>query len=243
VSTWASAEISDESLLGAGVRSRPAYDGSDSQVLEVIPILRYFGQAWFVRTTQDILEGGLRTEIANEVHAGAQLAYEPGRQTSESSFLERHRVPFVDRGASVGAQVEYDHLLGPMPINVLARARQDADLSRGAQVDLRLSAGVFQEGPVGAGLFTQATWASAKSVNSFYGIAPQESLATGLPAYDAGSGWLFVSYGLLASVDLSRKWTVVASAELQRLRGDAARSPLIERTSNDYASVALAYRF
>jgi len=130
-----------------------------------------------------------------------------------------------------------------MPITLLGRARQDTDFNRGAQVDLRLSAGVFQSGPVAAGVFTQSTWASAKSVNSFYGIAPQESIATGLPVFDAGSGWLFASFGLLASVDLSGKWTVVASAESRHLYGDAAHSPLTERTSNVYASVGLAYRF
>jgi len=237
------AELSDESLLGPGVRSRPAYDGSDSQVLELIPVVRYLGEPWFVRTTQEVLEGGVRMELAPGVHAGAQLAYEPGRETSESDFLKSHHVPYVDRGSSVGAQVEWDHMFGPMPITLLGRARQDTDLNRGAQIDLRLSAGAFQSGRVAAGVFTQATWANVKSTNSFYGITPQESVATGLPAFYAGSGWLFANFGFLASVDLSRNWIVVGSTETRHQYGDAARSPLTERASNFYASVGLAYRF
>jgi outer membrane scaffolding protein for murein synthesis (MipA/OmpV family) len=42
---------------------------------------------------------------------------------------------------------------------------------------------------------------------------------------------------------LSRDWIVVDNLEARRLRGDAARSPLVERASNHYASASLAYRF
>ena len=116
------AELSDESLLGPGLRSRPAYDGSASQHAEWVPVVRYLGQPWFVRSTQGVLEGGVRMALAPGPHAGAQLAYEPGRKTSESDFLQRHDLSDADPGASVGVQVEWDHTFGPMPITLLARA-------------------------------------------------------------------------------------------------------------------------
>jgi outer membrane scaffolding protein for murein synthesis (MipA/OmpV family) len=239
----AQAELTDESLFGPGARSRPAYDGSNSQILELVPVIRYLGEPWFVRTTQEVLEGGVRMALAPGVHAGAQLAYEPGRNTDESSFLQSHRVPYIDRGMSVGAQLEWDHMFGPMPITLLGRVRQDANLNLGAQVDLRLSAGIFQSGPFAAGVFTQATWADATSTNSFYGISAQESLATDLRAFHAGSGWLFADFGFLASVDLSSKWSIDGSGETRHLYGDAARSPLTERAANFYLSAGLVYRF
>lgn len=237
------AELSNDSLLGPGLRSRPAYDGSASQRIELVPVVRYFGQPWFARSTQGVLEGGVRMELAPGLHAGAQLAYEPGRKTSESDFLNIRNVSGINRGASVGVHLEWDHKFGPMPITLLTRARQHTDSDRGAQVDLRLSAGVYRSGRVAAGVFTQATWANAKSAGSFYGITPQQSAVTGLPAFRAGSGWLFESFGLLWSVDLSRDWIVVGSMESRRLHGDAARSPLAERASNYYASAGIAYHF
>ena len=239
----ACAEISDESLLGPGLRERPAYDGSASQLGEWVPVVRYFGHPWFARSTQGVLECGARMELGPGLHAGAQLAYEPGRKTSESDFLKNHSVSDVDRGASVGVHLEWDHKFGPMPITLLARARQHTDSDRGAQADLRLSAGAYRSGRVAAGVFTQATWANAKSAGSFYDITPQQSVATGLPAFSAGSGWLFASFGFLWSVDLSRDWIVVGSMESRRLLGDPANSPLAERGSNYYASAGLAYRF
>ena len=237
------AELSNESLLGLGLRSRPAYDGSDSQQAGLVPVVRYFGQPWFARSTQGILEGGVRVELAPGLHAGAQLGYEPGRETSESDFLKSHSVPNVDRGTSVGVHLEWDHQFGPMPITLLARARQNTDSDLGAQADLRLSTGVYRSGRFGAGAFMQTTWANAKSTSSFYNITPQESATTGLPAYHAGSGLLFASVGVLWSVDLSQKWIVVGSMESRHLQGDAADSPLVERRSNYYASAGLAYHF
>lgn len=241
---WAAfAELSNEPMLGPGLRSRPAYDGASSQGLELVPVIRYLGQPWFVRSTQGVLEGGVRFELAPGLNVGAQLAYEPGRQTGESDFLKSRNVSGLDPGASLGLQLEWDHMLGPMPIALLARTRQHIDSDRGAQVDFRLSAGVYRSGRLAVGVFTQATWANEKSADSLYGIAPPQSAATGLPAFGAGSGWLFDSVGVLGSIDLSRNWMVVGSMESRRLLGDAARSPLVQSRSNYYLNTGVAYRF
>lgn len=237
------AELTNNSLLGPGLRSRPAYTGSASQNIELVPVVRYFGQPWFVRSTQGVLEGGARVELVPDLYAGAQLAYESGRQTKDSDFLKRHHLPDVDRSASLGLHVEWDHKLGPMPITLLARTRQHTDSDQGAQADMRFSAGIFQRGPIAAGVFTQATWANAKSANSFYGITSQQSATTGLPAYNAGSGWIYSSVGVLWSIDLSKDWVVVGNLESRHLHEDAERSPLVEHKSNYYASAGVAYHF
>ena len=223
----------DYTLLGAGVRTRPAYDGSASQTVDVIPVVRYYGKPLFARTTQGILEGGARTELAPGLALGAQLAYEAGRKRSESDFLRNNNVADIDPGASVGVHAEWDVKVGPVPLDVLGRVRQNVDRDRGAQADLRLTAGVYGSGAVQAGVFTQATWANRKSNRAFYGQ----------PGFDPDGGLLFVSLGALGSVDLSRHWVVVGSLEGRRLQGDAARSPLAERKSNHYANAGVAYKF
>jgi outer membrane scaffolding protein for murein synthesis (MipA/OmpV family) len=237
------AELADDSLLGPGFRLRPAYDGSASRQRELVPVVRYFGRPWFMRSTQGVLEGGARIELAPGLHGGGQLAYEPGREPRESRFLRDRGVSAIDHGASLGVHLEWDHQLGPVPIALLVRTRQHADSERGAQADLRLSAGAYRGSRFAAGVFAQATWANAKATGSFYGITPQQSAATGLPAFTSGSGWLFGSLGLLWSVDLSQNWLVVGSMESRRLRGDASHSPLVERESNYYASAGLTCRF
>lgn len=241
IAALAQSPDSDPTLIGAGVRTRPAYDGSTAQRTDLIPTVRYYGNPWFARTTQGILEGGVRMELARGLNVGAQLAYEGGRLASESDFLRSNNVPDINPGASFGLHVEWDQKLGPIPVTLLARGRHFVDGDRGAQGDLRFTAGVYGSGGVTAGVFIQGTWANSKSNQSFYGITPAQS--TTLPAYTAGSGPLFTTGGLLWGVDLSRKWIIVGNLEARRLHGDAARSPLAERTSNHYASASLAHRF
>jgi MipA family protein len=223
----------DYTLLGIGVRTRPAYDGSASQKIDLIPVVRYYGKPLFARTTQGILEGGVRANLAPGFAVGAQLAYEAGRKKSESGLLRERDVPDIDPSASVGVHAEWDVKLGPVPLDILGRIRQNIDRDRGAQADLRVTAGVYSRSTVQAGVFTQATWANRKSNQAFYGQ----------PGFDPDGGLLFVSLGVLGSVDLSRHWVLTGSLEGRRLQGDAARSPLAERRTNHYANVGVAYKF
>ena len=223
------AELEDYTLLGAGVRTRPAYDGSASRVVDVVPAVRYYGSTLFARTTQGIFEGGARYYPARGFAIGAQLAYQAGRHQSESDFLRDHNVPDVSDNASVGVHAEWDTYVGPAPLNVLARFRQNADADRGAQADLRATLGFYGEHSLKAGFYTQATWANAKSMRTYYDVS--------------GSGLLFASAGVEAGYDLARHWVLLASVEGRRLQGDAASSPLAERRSSWYAITQVAYRF
>ncbi len=236
------AELGNDTLLGAGLRWRPAYAGAATQRAELVPVLRYLGQPWFARSTQGVLEAGWRSALAPGLHLGAQLAYEPGRLARESEFLRAHGVGDLAAGASLGVQLEWDQTLGPVPITVLTRLRKHTDAARGAQADLRLSAGILHSGALSAGVMTQATWADARSTNSFYGLSASQAVASGLPAYAPGSGMLAASAGLLWSLDLGRSWVLLGSLEARRLHGDAAGSPLVQRASSRYITAGLAYR-
>ena len=216
-------------LVGAAIRSRPAYDGSKSQRTDIIPVLRYYGRPWFARTSQGVLEAGVRDELAPQFWAGAQIAYEAGRKKTESPFLEARNEPDLEAGASAGLHLEWDRRFGPVPVTFLIRARQHLDGDRGGQADLRATAGVFSRGGLQAGVFGQATWGSESAQRSSYGSRK--------------AGLAFTSVGVLGSFDLSRHWLLVGSFELRTLRDDAADSPLAERKSNRYTSAGLAYRF
>ncbi len=237
------AELSNGAMIGPGIRFRPAYDGAASQNTELVPVIRYFGHPWFIRSTQGVLEGGARMELAPGLHVGAQLAYEPGRKQSDSDFLRNRNVANLDIGASLGAQIEWDHKFGRVPVTLLARVRRHTDAARGTQADMRLSVGVFQSGNFSAGVFGQTTSGNAKAVGSLYGIPPQQSTATGLAGFSADSGLMFASLGLLWSYDLGTNWVMVGSLEARRLHGDAAHSPLVERRTNSYTSLGVAYKF
>lgn len=222
-----------ENFIGVGPRLRPAYDGSKTYHADMVPILSYYGKTLFARTTQGVLEGGARTELAPGLHAGAQLAYEEGRKSGESSFLSGRDIPSVDPSSSLGAHVEDDLKIGPVPLNLLARWRHDLRAERGAQLDLRATVGVYESGPLAAAVYAQATWASERSMRTYYGQ----------PGFTPGGGPLFAALGTYAGYDLGKTWELVANLEARRLRGDAAGSPLVERRTSYSAIIGVAYRF
>lgn len=214
---WAlQASAQSDVLIGAGVRSRPEFDGSSQRKADLIPVVRYYGQRWFARTTQGMLEGGARWRVGEGTDIGAQLAYEQG---------PRDRDP----GASLGVHAEWDGRLGRMPLDALLRLRQHLDTERGLQADLRLTAGVYEGHGVLAGVFGQATYANQDYYRSYYDVDE--------------SGLLYAAIGALASYDVSRRWVLVGSLERRRLTDHAARSALVAQRSATYGAIGLAYRF
>lgn len=233
----------DEKYIGIGARLRPAYDGADSNRGDVIPYLRLYGEHFFARTTQGILEGGWRTRPSGGVVFGAQLAYEEGRVTEDSAFLKEHGFADLDPGASLGLHAEGDWNIGPMPLNVLLRYRHDVESDRGAQADLRVTAGILDWRRLQAGLFGQLTWGDGESTQRYFGITPQQAATTGLPAYGAGAGLRSIQLGLVGDIDLSRHWVGLWGITAQKLQGDAKNSPIVLDKSNWRANAGVAYRF
>jgi outer membrane protein len=233
----------DEKYIGAGVRVRPAYEGADSSRVDPIPYLRLYGEHFFARTTQGILEGGWRTRSFGGVVFGAQLAYEEGIRADDSAFLKEHRFDDLDPSVSLGLHAEGDWKIGAMPLNMLLRYRHDVDSDNGSQADLRMTAGILDWGRVRAGLFGQITWGDEKSTQRYFGISAQQAATTGLPAYGAGSGTRSIQAGLLGDVDLTKHWVGLWGITYQRLQDDAAGSPIVQDRNNWYANAGIAYRF
>jgi outer membrane scaffolding protein for murein synthesis (MipA/OmpV family) len=151
---------------------QPAYEGAATTRAQAIPGLRRYGDNLFARTTQGQFEGGVQFKPTNGVAFGAQLAYEGGRVTDESAFLQAHHFEDIAPGASVGVQAEADWTLRAAPLNALVRYRQNIKSGLGAQADLRLTAGLFSQGGINAGWFGQLTWSDAKASQSYFGLTP-----------------------------------------------------------------------
>jgi outer membrane scaffolding protein for murein synthesis (MipA/OmpV family) len=233
----------DEKYIGVGARVRPAYDGADSNRVDAIPYLRLYGEHLFARTTQGILEGGWRTRPFGGVVFGAQLAYEEGRETDESAFLQERGFEDLDPSVSIGLHAEGDWKLGPVPFNVLLRYRHDIDSDNGAQADLRVTAGILEWGRVRAAAIAQATWGDGKSMNRYFGVTAAQAATSGLPAYDAGSGLRSTQLGLIGDLNIARHWVGLWGVHYDMLQGDAADSPLTQDRGTWYANAGVAYRF
>jgi len=198
------------------VRNRPLYDGSDRKSTDLIPLVRYVRGPWFVRTLPGILEGGARINVAGGLAAGLQLAHESGPRDS-------------DPGASIGAHLEWNASAGPMPLNAILRFRNHLDSDRGREFDARLTAGVYGNHGIRAGVFAGATWADEKHMVTYYDVSR--------------SGLLYTSFGALASYQLSARWSLLGTAESRRLADKPTQSAFVQDRMNIYTNLGVAYRF
>ena len=205
----------ESNFIGASIRTRPEFDGSPERKVDLIPNLRFYDGPWLARTTQGMLEGGVRAAFG-AFHAGAQVAYEQGPRDG-------------DPGASIGAHLEWDGALGPMPVDALLRVRQHLDTDHGAQVDLRSNAGFYKGHGFTAGGYVQATWGNEKYFESYYGVRD--------------SGLVFTSLGFWGGYDLTDRWLLVANIEDRRLSDEAMQSPFVSKRTGTYAYAGFAYRF
>ncbi|CDZ44728.1 MipA/OmpV family protein [Neorhizobium galegae] len=102
------------------------------------------------------------------------------------------------------------------------------------QPDLRLSGG------------PRATWASNGYNDAYYKVTPSESAASGLSAYDPGSGLHSVGVGAALTWKATEQLELTSFAEYKRLTGDVADSSLVrERGSKNQLmfGVSASYKF
>ena len=203
-------------LIGGAVRTRPEFDGSSERTIDVHPTLRYYGDRWFARTTQGMLEGGARWGLRQGLDFGAQLAYEQGPRDGSPD-------------ASLGVHAEADHKIGRVPINGLVRVRQHVNTDRGSELDLRGNVGVFGDYGILAAVFAQATFASEKHFQSYYGVDE--------------SGFLMRVIGIQGAYDLTPRWSLTSNLEHHHLGDNAAKSPFVTQRGGVYFSTGLSYRY
>jgi MipA family protein len=98
--------------------------------------------------------------------------------------------------------------------------------------------GQHTEWTAGVGL----TYANSTRLQTRYGITPEQSAATGLPAFEPRAGYTDAGFGLGLTTTLGPRWVFFANTSWSRLLGDAARSPLTLDTQSRFTSMGLAYR-
>lgn len=78
---------------------------------------------------------------------------------------------------------------------------------------------------------------------AYFGVSEEESRTSRNRMYAPGGGLRDVHASVRWNYALSPSWMVSTQVQVKRLQGDAARSPLVERTTNYTVSTGLAYRF
>lgn len=237
-----------EGAIGLILAHRPAFSGSSDR--QVRPELAGFvrwgrytisGAGGFTTKSQDDVERGLDALLIRREHLRVNLAlrFDPGRRESSSEQLAGMGDVRATVRARLGLRWE------PVPQwSVSLSGNFDAlnrvggyTVSGGVSHTIALEAG--RRVILGASL----SGAGDRYMQTWFGVTPAQSAASGYPVYDAGQGLRDVSVSATWRADFSERWAGFAGVGASRLLGPAARSPLVRQRDGVTLSAGLARRF
>ncbi len=93
------------------------------------------------------------------------------------------------------------------------------------------------------GLELQSTWADSVYMRDYFGISNAQSRRSGRAGFTPEAGIKDIGATLTAMYTISPSTSLMISAGLSRLIGDAGKSPLVAEKNQPSAMLGLAYRF
>lgn len=237
-----------EGAIGLILAYKPAFSGStDRQVQpELAGFVRWgrytvSGAGGFTTKAHDDVERGLDALLVKREHLRVNLAlrFDNGRRESESDQLQgMGNIPATVRArlnlcwepapywaVNVGSSFDALNRVGGYVVN----GNVSRTVPLGGQQRLIVGASV-----TGAGDRYMQTW---------YGVTPAQAAASGYREYAAGEGLRDMSASITWRNDFNPQWAGFASANVSRLIGPAADSPLALSRSGYGVSIGLARRF
>jgi outer membrane scaffolding protein for murein synthesis (MipA/OmpV family) len=242
--------------VGIGVAYSPSYDGSDDYVASVLPFVQGSIQGVAIQPRA----GGVALDFVPAPDSGVDLnlgvtARYRGNRASRikdpvvASLGELDKA--IEVGPTVGASI--GGVLNPYDsLGLYIDTRWDLAVAHGGMVVdpaisyfTPLSRGAF------AALTLSAEHADGKFADYYYSIDAADAAISGLPQFDAGSGFTKASATFLFGLDLDGDATngglgLIGIAGYSRMLGDAKRSPFTSvRGDADqwFVSAGIGYTF
>lgn len=86
---------------------------------------------------------------------------------------------------------------------------------------------LFRNGRFSTSVSGNASWIGENYAETYFSISPEESVATGLPTFDADSGFRDVGGSVNAYVNLGKRWSLNPYVGYRRVKHDIAQAPII----------------
>jgi MipA family protein len=246
-SPWANAaELGDFYNLGArpeetAVRvgfialDAPRYQGSDEQKVTVVPgIFLHASNGLFADPFNGV---GYSFDPAGDLNYGVRVNLETGRSVEKTLPGFEKIKARVNPGAFANYAVN-DKLTLKSALRLGV-----GDGADGSLLNLGASYKVYNENYISIALNASVKYANSSYMQSYFGVTPAQSAASGLKTYQPSAGFSMAQVGVTAGFPISRQIYIFSSASVQRLLGDAANSPLTKKQNQFTAFVGSVYSF
>jgi MipA family protein len=232
--------------IGGGVATMPEYVGAKKMRATPIPELTLQYKTRSLGTF-DIGSRGIRwAPVANEQYTlGVLVAVGEGRDEKGSGLRRNKVIPRLKGLGKISVAPE----TGVFGTVKLAGFGIDATVLKGEKkghngIHADISIGYpFMVGDVGMTIGGVLKCADDKYMQAFFGVTPKQALNSKYRAFNAEAGMF--SYGLSAAAQypLTKAVVLRGFAGVDRLTGDAAKSPITEKKLQPTAGLVIAYNF
>lgn len=242
-SSAAHAETSKwQASVGLGAMARPTYEGSDSYTVTPIPYVN--------ANYNDMLQIGPDSVSVYTRHDnwkfGIGAVYNGGREDSDDSGIftngDDHLQGMGDIDSALGAKAYTSYSIDRIVLDASA-TKYFGDDNDGILLEAGISSPYKVSEQLSLTPGASVTWANEDYMQTWFGVTPGQSAASGFGAYNAGAGIKNVDVGVRADYAFDANWFISGNAKVKFLTGDAADSPITESDTNGTLLTMVGYRF
>jgi outer membrane protein len=117
------------------------------------------------------------------------------------------------------------------------------DGGKGGVLNLGAAYRIYQAGPVIVTLNGSVKYANSSYQQSYFGVSAAQSAASGLKAFQPTAGFNTAQLGVAAGFPLSERVYAFSGLSVQRLLGDAANSPIVQKRHQVTGFLGAVYSF
>ncbi|KLR16861.1 MipA/OmpV family protein [Enterobacter bugandensis] len=231
--------------LGGGVDVAPRYSGSDKSRVSASQVVDYsMANGFFISTTRGI---GYGNNIGN-LDYNAAVSYRTGRKDKDvsSDSISSGSDYLRGMGDIKGSAIVVPGLGYKVTdwLNLQLQAEIPvSERDNGEAVHFGISSPLYTSSKNAVTLGLTGSWGSGKYMQTYYGVNAAQSAASGFARHDAGAGIYAWSINLDWTYRLTSRWSVLTSAGVTQLTGDAGDSPIVQRKTSPTGSLKVTYSF
>lgn len=213
----------------------PRYQGSDAQKTSLVPgIFLQASNGLFADPFNGV---GYVFEPAGKLIYGVRTNIETGRSVEDA-------LPGFDKiKTRLNPGVFANYTLDEQLTLKSALRGGLGDAGDGGLLNLGASYKLYNANFVSVNLNASVKFGSSGYMQSYFGVTPAQSAASGLAAYQPAAGLAMAQVGLTGGFPISREIYIFSSLSMQRLMGDAASSPIAKKKTQPAAFVGAVYSF
>jgi MipA family protein len=198
--------------------------------------LEYKNGRFYASTSRGV---GYNLVDSEQFTFGAGLAYTPARK--EKDDLRRRGLGDVKATGLVLLTAGWSPLDGL--INFYGSAALATRRENGAFYTLGTNIGFPLYGSLSGFVDLSTTFGDKKYMASRYGVTPANAAPSGYAVFTPGAGIVNAAVSVGVQYELSKAWSMGATAGTTQLRGDARRSPVTNRKREPDAALFVSHSF